>query len=90
MGTHLRVLSESFPMNTNMTGFRWFLKIFASLCFVRKYPQHWKGFNSAKYFVENYSKQQFFYSNLSIISVSVKVFRDLWQLRAAKGTFLGA
>ena len=29
MGTHLRVLSESFPMNTNMTGFRWFSKIFA-------------------------------------------------------------
>ena len=28
MGTHLRVLSESFPMNTNMTGFRWFSKIF--------------------------------------------------------------
>ena len=24
MGTHLRVLSESYPMNTNMTGFRWF------------------------------------------------------------------
>ena len=24
MGTHLRVLSESFPMNTNMTGFGWF------------------------------------------------------------------
>ena len=23
-GTHLRVLSESYPMNTNMTGFRWF------------------------------------------------------------------
>ena len=22
MGTHLRVLSESFPMNTNLTGFR--------------------------------------------------------------------
>ena len=22
MGTHLRVLSESFPMSTNMTGFR--------------------------------------------------------------------
>ena len=29
MGTHLTVLSESFPMNTNMTGFRWFSKIFA-------------------------------------------------------------
>ena len=32
-GTHLRVLSESFPRNTNMTGFNWFSKIFASLCF---------------------------------------------------------
>ena len=32
MGTHLRVLSESYPMNTNMTGFRWFSKIFVSLC----------------------------------------------------------
>ena len=26
MGTHLRELSESFPMNTNMTGFRCFSK----------------------------------------------------------------
>ena len=25
MGTHLRVLSESYPMSTNMTEFRWFL-----------------------------------------------------------------
>ena len=24
MGTHLRELSESYPMNTNMTGFGWF------------------------------------------------------------------
>ena len=31
MGTHMKVLSESFPMNTNMTGFRCFSKIFASL-----------------------------------------------------------
>ena len=31
MGTHLRVLSESYPMNTNMTGFGCFYKIFASL-----------------------------------------------------------
>ena len=30
VGTHLRVLSESYPMNTNMTGFRWFSKCFAS------------------------------------------------------------
>ena len=24
MGTHLKVLSESYTMNTDMTGFRWF------------------------------------------------------------------
>ena len=38
MDTHLRVLSESYPMNTNiMTGFRWFSKIFDFLCFRRSY-----------------------------------------------------
>ena len=42
MGTHLRVLSISYPMDTNMTGFRWFSKNFASLWFGRKQPQHWK------------------------------------------------
>ena len=26
MGTHLRDFSESYPINNNMTGFRWFLK----------------------------------------------------------------
>ena len=31
MGTHLRVLSESYPMNTHMTWFRWFSEIFAFL-----------------------------------------------------------
>ena len=30
MGTPLRVLSESYQMNTNMTGFRWFSEIFES------------------------------------------------------------
>ena len=35
-GTHLRVLRKSFQMSTNMTGFRWFSKIFASLCIGRK------------------------------------------------------
>ena len=34
---------ESYPMNTNMTWFRWFSKIFASLCFGQKSPPHWKG-----------------------------------------------
>ena len=28
--------SESYPMNTNATGFKWFSKLFASLCFGRK------------------------------------------------------
>ena len=36
MGTHLRVLIKSYPMNTKMIGFRWFSKIFASLCFLTK------------------------------------------------------
>ena len=27
MGTHLRLLSESSPINTNMTAFRWFSKL---------------------------------------------------------------
>ena len=31
MGNHLRVLSESYPINTNIKGFRWFTKIFVSL-----------------------------------------------------------
>ena len=26
MGTHLRVIAESYPMSTNMIGFRWFFK----------------------------------------------------------------
>ena len=45
MGTHLRVLSESYPMDTNLTRFRCFSKIFASLCYGRKLPQQWKGWN---------------------------------------------
>ena len=31
MGTHLKVLSESYPMNTNTTAFRWLSKICASV-----------------------------------------------------------
>ena len=36
IGTHLRVLRESYPENTNMIGLRWFSKIFAFLCLRRK------------------------------------------------------
>ena len=35
--SHLRLLSESYVMNTNMLSCRWFSKIFASLCFGWKY-----------------------------------------------------
>ena len=31
MGTHLRVLSESYLMDANMTGFKYFSKIFADV-----------------------------------------------------------
>ena len=37
MGTHLRVLSDSYPV----TGLRWSSKVFVFLCFGRKYPQHY-------------------------------------------------
>ena len=33
MDTHLRALSESYPMNTNMTGFLMFFKILSFLVF---------------------------------------------------------
>ena len=36
LGTHLKVLSESYPMRTSMAGFRCFSKFFASLCIGRK------------------------------------------------------
>ena len=38
MGTLLRVLIESYPMNTNVAGIRWFSKTFVSLCFGWKHP----------------------------------------------------
>ena len=36
MGTHQKVLSESYLMNPKMTGFRCFSKTLASLCFGKK------------------------------------------------------
>ena len=32
MGTHLRVLSESYPMSTNMTGFEYFFEFLKKNC----------------------------------------------------------
>ena len=45
MGTHLRVLSESYLMNINMNGFRWFLKIFVSNVLWTKVASALKGLN---------------------------------------------
>ena len=50
MGTHLRVLGESYPMNTNMIGLRSFLKIFESLRFWAKVALALKGYE----FLEKY------------------------------------
>ena len=49
MGTHMRVLCESYPMNTNMTGFRCFSKIWFSL------PEPWL-FNWSILRTKNYKK----------------------------------
>ena len=60
MGTHLRVLNESFQMNTNMTGFRWFSSIFVScaldessltiqrviLCYFKVDTDHWPVYDN--------------------------------------------
>ena len=39
MGTHLRVLSKSYPMNANMTGFGIFSKTFVSLWLGQNFPK---------------------------------------------------
>ena len=51
MGTHLRALSESYPKNTNMTGLRWFSKIFASLCLLTKVALELEGLKDLYFFV---------------------------------------
>ena len=48
MGTHLRVLSESYPMYTNMTGFRWFSKNLCILVLWTKVAWALKGLSSKK------------------------------------------
>ena len=49
MGTHLRILGESFPMNTNMTGFKWFSKILAFFVFWTKVVPALEGLNEFDY-----------------------------------------
>ena len=53
MGTHLKVCDESYPINTNMAGFRWFTKYFMSLCFGWEWAMYWKGCITLYWHVEN-------------------------------------
>ena len=76
MGTHLRVLSKGFPMNTNLTGFRWFSTIFASLCFGRKQPQHWKSLK--RHYLKNHFHPLIIWlsscEGVTFITISVSLF----------------
>ena len=45
MSAHLGELSGSYLMNTKTTGFRWFSKVFASLCFGYRKAAALKGFS---------------------------------------------
>ena len=69
LGTHMRVLGESYLVNTNMTGFKWFTKIFALLCFWGKYKL---SIGRVKVFFQN-----FFFNYLCYISSSCESF---WYL----------
>ena len=64
MGTYLIALSESFLMNTNMTGFRWFSEIFAflylhesSLSIVRVNPMLLRGTLGVAQYIKNLNIQ---------------------------------
>ena len=61
MGTHLRVLSKSYPMNTIMTGFRWFSRGFASFCFGQA-ASALGGLKVMKYISDTFAKIICFYS----------------------------
>ena len=54
MGTHLRVLGKSNSMNTHMTGFRWFSKIFVP-CALAKIASALEGLTTTAAAVEVYS-----------------------------------
>ena len=43
MGTHMRVLNKSYPMNTNMIGFRWFSKNLCVLVLWMKVASAFEG-----------------------------------------------
>ena len=64
MGTHLRVLSKSFPMSTNMTGFRRFSKIFDFFVLWRKVASALEGLR----FALHPSTLQFYKALFKVIS----------------------
>ena len=65
MGTHLRDLSESCLMNTNMRGFRWFSKTFrhcalddSSLC-IERVNNYILRFEGDPFFMKILTKQSY-------------------------------
>ena len=68
LGTHLWVLRKSYQMNTNMTGLRCFSKIFASLCFGRKWPSLSIGSVKSIFVIQNQINASFTVSLTSAAS----------------------
>ena len=70
MGTHMRVLSESFLTNTNTTGLRWFTK-------KRKWPQHQVMVNPVPLKVHTLSEKSLDNST-EIVDAERCMEKDLW------------
>ena len=60
MGTHLRVVSKSYPINTNMTVFKWFSKNLCILVFWMKVALPLDGLTS-RFVVREYRKIGLFF-----------------------------
>ena len=68
MGTHLRVLHESCPMDTNMTGFKCFSKIFVFFVLRTKVATSLKGLRVSQ---EVMAFSQHYAGELLSISMSI-------------------
>ena len=68
----------SYPMNTNMRGFRGFSKIVASLCFGRE-PQHWKGKKISQGQILILTSPQSFPPRKEMVVIQIKRFMIITQ-----------
>ena len=85
MGSHMGVLSECYPMNTNVTGFRWFSKVFASLCLglkscslslKRVNKVIFNPSNAEAIFIQSIGTQLFFENHLNLYDRISIIFQD--------------